>query len=348
MSENNFIKAALLTVVLTIGCILCYELLLRQHGYTTSYDDDERLWANTRNEVYQPADEAVVFVGSSRIKFDLDIPTWKQETGTNAVQLAMVGSNPVSLIHDLAEDKNFKGRLVVDVTEVLFFNDGAPFQVRPSKGLNAFKKQTPSEKASFQFSHVLESNLVLLDKDYFSMDAYLRKFGVKNRAGVASNDPLPFPWEFDLTHYDRQSQMHERFVKDTNLQNQVRMIWASLGRAMKSPPPTPAKLDGMFAAVKADVDKIKARGGDVLFVRTPSSGPFLMGEQQGYPREKYWNRLLAETNCPGIHFLDQESTAHFNCPEFSHLSPADAVIFTKTLAQLITEKGWKFSNKKTI
>ncbi len=175
MSENNFIKAAILTAVITAGSIVGYELLLRNHGYSISYDDDERLWANTRKEVYQPSDDAVVFIGSSRIKFDLDIPTWKQETGTEAVQLAMVGSNPVPLLHDLAEDKNFKGRLVVDVTEVLFFNDAPPFQERPTKGLNAFKKQTPSDKAGYQVSHFMESNLVLLDKDFFSMNAYLKK-----------------------------------------------------------------------------------------------------------------------------------------------------------------------------
>src|SRR6266536_5636310 len=141
MSQNNFIKAAIFTAIITAGCVLSYELWLRNHGYNISYDDDERLWANTRKEVYQPFDDAVVFIGSSRIKFDLDIPTWKNETGTNAVQLAMVGSNPVPLLHNLAEDKNFKGRLVVDVTEVLFFNDAPPFQERPSKGISFYKKE---------------------------------------------------------------------------------------------------------------------------------------------------------------------------------------------------------------
>src|SRR5436853_6290241 len=100
MQENNFKKAGLFTLILTVAIVGCYELWLRNHGYIMSYDDDERLWANTRAKVYQPADEAVVFIGSSRIKFELDIPTWKQETGTNAVQLAMVGSNPVSLLHN--------------------------------------------------------------------------------------------------------------------------------------------------------------------------------------------------------------------------------------------------------
>src|SRR5258708_38206802 len=138
MYENNFIKAAILTAVMTLGAVFSYEFWLRNHGYNISYDDDERLWAAKRAEVYQPSDDAVVFIGSSRIKFDLDIPTWKEVTGTNAVQLAMVGSNPVPLLHNLAEDENFKGRLVVDVTEVLFFSDAPPFQDRPSKAINCY------------------------------------------------------------------------------------------------------------------------------------------------------------------------------------------------------------------
>ncbi|HEV8286541.1 MAG TPA: hypothetical protein VGQ09_19665 [Chitinophagaceae bacterium] len=348
MPPKHFLKAGLLTVIVVAAVIICWEFYLRSQNRTISYDDGPELWSNKRARVYLPSDKATVFIGSSRIKFDLDIPTWNQETGTDAIQLAMVGSNPCYLLHDLAEDKDFKGRLIVDVTEVLFFNDGAPFRQRPDKGINFYKKQTPSEKASFQLSQLLESQFVLLDKDFFSMNAYLAKLGLKNRPGVQGNDPLPFPWEFDLTQANRQSKMHERFVKDTNLQNQVRMIWASLGRAMKSPPPTGTKLDSILALVKADVDKIKTRGGNVLFVRTPSSGPFLEGEQQGYPRKKYWERLLAITGCPGIHFMDYESLAHFNCPEFSHLSPADAVKFTKSFVQILENKSWNFPHKNSL
>jgi len=79
-------------------------------------------------------------------------------------------------------------------------------------------------------------------------------------------------------------------------------------------------------------------------VRTPSSGPFLIGEAQGYPKDKYWNRLLEVTSCPGVHFQDYESMSHFQCPEFSHLTPADAVVFTKNLAGIMEQKGWKFQH----
>jgi hypothetical protein len=348
MQKDNFIRAGVLTLLMTFALVLSYELWLRHRGYSISYDDDERLWATTRAEVYQPVDQAVVFIGSSRIKFDLDIPTWKNETGTNAVQLAMVGSNPRPLLHNLAEDKNFKGRLVVDVTEVLFFNDLPPFQVRPTKGINFYKKETPSEKVSSRCNEFLESNLVLLDKDFFALEPYLKKFHFANRKGVQSNDGPPFPWEFDLTQKNRQSGMSDQFVQDTNLQNQVRAIWFSLGRALNTPPPTGSRLDSILMAVKTDVDKIRSRGGDVIFVRTPSSGPFLEGEAKSYPKENYWDKILAKTNCPGIYFRDYESLSHFQCPEFSHLSPADAKIYTKSLVQILQQKGWKFQNAKTI
>jgi hypothetical protein len=86
--------------------------------------------------------------------------------------------------------------------------------------------------------------------------------------------------------------MTEQFLKDTNQQNQVKGVWAFLGKISKEPPASGAKLDSIFSIVKVAVDKIKARGGDVIFVRTPSSGPFLMGENMGYPRTKYFDKLV--------------------------------------------------------
>lgn len=80
--------------------------------------------------------------------------------------------------------------------------------------------------------------------------------------------------------------------------------------------------------------------------RTPSSGPFWMGEQMGFPRAKYWDRLLALTGCPGIHFADYPAVASFVCPEWSHLKPADAVTWTINLVDILQkEKGWVFPLK---
>ena len=66
----------------------------------------------------------------------------------------------------------------------------------------------------------------------------------------------------------------------------------------------------------------------------------------GLPREKYLNRLLEITRSTGIHFADYPALDHFICPEFSHLSQPDAIVFTREFIRILQEeKGWKFPNK---
>ena len=141
--------------------------------------------------------------------------------------------------------------------------------------------------------------------------------------------------------------MTDRFVADTNLQNQVKRVWASLGAPPKGPRPTEEQINAgiqvVVQSIKSDVDRLRARGVQIVFVRTPSSGPSKMGEQIGFPREKYWDRILKETGSDGIHFLDYPALDHFECPEFSHLSPKDAIVFTQHFIRILNEeKGWKF------
>ena len=133
------------------------------------------------------------------------------------------------------------------------------------------------------------------------------------------------------------------FVADTNQQNQVKAIWGLL-RNDPTPPMSGKPLDSVMQSVKSDVNKIKARGGDVIFTRTPSTGFFLMAEQHGYPRNAYWDRLLKETGCKGIYWADYPALAKLDCPELSHLSPAGAVTYTTNLVNILEkEKGWSFS-----
>lgn len=342
MNQNSLGRAGLLALVLVALSVASWEFYVRSKGYDTSFDDGPPLWANTRTEIYQPADKATVFIGSSRIKFDLDIPTWESITGDHAVQLACVGSSPIPILDDLANDTKFKGKLVIDVTEILFFSQAYPNLRRPLENLKYYKEKTPAQRASFQINRLLESNLAFLDKERLSMNAMLDKVRPASRKGVFVF-PL-FADGFGRVKFDRQEYMTADFVADTNQQNIVRGVWKFLGEISKEPPASGGKLDSIFNNVKADVDKIKARGGQVIFVRTPSSGPFLMGEKMGYPREKYWDQLLKTVGCAGIHFADYPAIDHFQCPEFSHLSMPDAVIFTKEFIRILNqEKGWSFA-----
>jgi hypothetical protein len=69
-------------------------------------------------------------------------------------------------------------------------------------------------------------------------------------------------------------------------------------------------------------------------------------ERMAFSRDKFWDRLLKHTNTAGIHFEDYEETSHFICPEWSHLSQPDAVIYTKHFIRALEEKGWHFPQLK--
>ena len=339
---QNFIskKSIFLAGFLVLTLILSWEFYLRHRGIEADFDDNAELWANKRAMVYEPSDKATVFIGSSRIKYDLDIPTWEKSTGNHAVQLATVGSSPRLILSNLAKDQKFKGRLVVDITEILFFSLNPKFTKRPSDGIEFYKKRTPAQLASNFFGSPLQSSFVFLNEEFFSLNALLARFHLKDRVGILP--PMDFPFGFGLTQSNRQTKMSANFVADTNLQNRVKAVWYGLSKANPTPPIKGKSLDSLIQTVRMDVDKIRARGGKVIFIRTPSSGPFLMGENIGYPRNLYWEKLLLVTNCKGVYFADYPATAHFQCPEFSHLKPQDAILYTQNLIQILgSENGWK-------
>src|ERR1700682_2203396 len=300
--QPDFIRAGILALCLSIIALVSWEIYIRQKNLPLSYDDNEALWADKMAMVYEPQDQATVFIGSSRIKYDLYIPTWESITGNHAIQLANVGSSPRPFLEDLSNDTNFMGNLIIDITEDLFFSDFSPNDAETYNKIAYYHKVTPTQLWSFQINHVLESQLLFLDEDSYSFNSMLDNLRIPKRPGVFQM-PI-FPVEFHGNRFSRQSFMVPQFVADSNLQNRVKAIWSFFGSLGGPPPPSGDKLQAILNSVKVSVDKIKGRGGKVLFVRTPSSGPYRMGELKNFPRANYWNRLLAVTECPGIHFED--------------------------------------------
>jgi hypothetical protein len=320
----------LIVVILTITT---WEIYLRSQNLKPSYDDNDALWANQRARVYEPAPETVVFIGSSRIKYDLDIPTWEKLTGKKAVMLAMTGSNPRPVLTDLANDENFKGDLIIDVTEGLFFSDAPFYAKKPTTNITHFKERTPAQRASFEINHLLESQLVFLDKEYLTINAGLKELQLPNRPGVFVMPP--FPIGFDRTQFNEQAVMSDEFVSTKSQQQQMIDIWRMLMSGPKPPPMPEEAFMAVMHAVKSDIDKIKARGGNVMFVRTPSTGGMGQGEKMAFPRDQYWDRILKETDCIGFHYADNPVMNRLVCIEDSHLKPTDAVIFTTEFVKML-------------
>jgi len=345
-------KSAILMLIIVITVVTSYEIHLRNSGLQVSYDDGPALWANQRSKVYGDKEEQIVFIGSSRIKYDLDTDTWRQLTGIEPIQLACVGSTPVPILKDLANDPEFRGRLVIDITEPLFFSGIPPFLERPTDNLKYYHDHTIAQEMSFQLHSMLESQLVFLDEENLSLNAQLGIVPyivpeLQNRPGVYG--ALMFPLEFARTNFDRQTYMTDHFVTDTAQVGIVRNIWNGLAKMPMPPPMNDAQILAFLQDIKKSTDKIKARGGDVIFVRTPSSGPFREMEKMGFAKERYWNQILAVTDCPGIHFEEDASTKNFMCPEFSHLSRPDAKSYTSAFVKILSKhQGWDVQSEKLL
>ena len=345
MESVKFKKAGILAIILTLIIIMGWEFYLRNKNYPISFNDDESLWSTKRKEIYKPIDEATVIIGPSRIKFDLDIPTWENNTGEKVIQLSFVGTSPRPLLEDLANDKKFKGKVIVDITEGIFFDRKTEMtNESANKALKHYKNWTPAEKFSSTVNNILESGFVFLDKDKFSLNALLKDLEVPKRKGVFM---FPhFPRGFEMCTSERQNFMTKEFVKDTVLHNKQIANWRFFGDFEKIQGIKGDSLETIFKEVKTSIDKITARGGKVIFVRTPSSGGYWETEQSVYPREQYWDAMLAYTNTPGIHFKDYPETANLICPEWSHLTPDDAITYTKAFIRMLEQKGWSFPHKQ--
>ena len=83
--------------------------------------------------------------------------------------------------------------------------------------------------------------------------------------------------------------------------------------------------------------RIRARGGDVIFVRPPSAPQLRVNEQKRIPRKLGWDRLLVGANAKGIHADDLPQAQNLLIPEWSHLSRRCAAVFTDAYVRRLVQ-----------
>jgi hypothetical protein len=338
MLQPNITKAFLICVIATTAIFACYESWLRHQRYIISYDDDGgELFADIRRKIYLPQEKATVFLGSSRMKFDLDISTWAQLTQETGVMLANVGSSPLLILKDLADDEKFSGKVLIDITEGSFFDLSGRSNRRPSEKLDYYKKETIAQRWSFFVNDVLESKLIFLDKENFSLSSMLKKIDMPKREG--KTEFPPYPVDFGRVDRNRRETMEINFTSDTAQINQMKNVWLSTMKANEKRAETPqTQIDSIIHIAVESIKKIEKRNGKVFFIRPPSSGTLREMEVAYFPRQKYWDRILELTGVRGIHYEDHPTLRNFTCVEMSHLSKENSRLYTTLLIDLLRKE----------
>lgn len=289
-------------------------------------DDSPQAWAEQR----RLADAApAVIVGDSRILFDTDLDRFQQLTGVRPVQTAIVGTNARALLESYANDPNFHGLLIVGLADLSYFRPvgvgiGGPY-------LKNFEKNgKPSQLTGLWLDRWLQRHLAFMDADY-RLSRWAPRFDRGIRLGVDS--PYENVWKISETFDGRQYFMWNRIETDPYLRGHARHAW----NLFKGPPLPPFIARNVVARSAEAVLRIRARGGDVIFVRPPSAPELRAIEDGRLPRPKGWDLLLAGTHAQGIHADDLPQAQNLVVPEWSHLSRKCATVFTDAYVRRLTE-----------
>jgi hypothetical protein len=313
-----------------------WEIYCRSLGYAPTLNDTGDLWTEVRRRV-EP--ESLVIVGDSRALFDSDLDELEKGLGKRPIQLAQPGSTAFPVLADLINDQSFHGTILCSVVPRLFFAPpGSPPMNRAEKSVRRAHTQTYAQRASHDLGIYLEKWFACMKQDDLTLGALLEQLPIPNRPNA--HVPPKLPPYFASLNRGRRARMVEQCAQPGKLQDRVKHGWIPLF----TPPPPPSFIppekfgkmmhdafEARFADTKALVDKLRARGGKIVFVRFPLSGDLKALEDRTTPRTTTWDRLLKETATPGIHFEDFPELADFTCPEWSHLSAGDSVEFTKRL-----------------
>ena len=293
-------------------------------------DNSEVTWTN---EKLRAAAAPAAIVGDSRILFDTDLNRFEALTGVRPIQLAIHGTSALTLLETMADDKDFKGVLIVGLADTMFFQpfDGYGGYVRKFAEYRA-----PYRIASNEIDHVLQRRLAFLDGNY-RLSVLAHRLDPDFRPGVEG--PMDDIWKVQEVGEHRETHLWNRIETDAAYRARTRWAWKGFKEKF---PFTPELIAKGQARAKAAVDKIRARGGDVVFVRPPSAPQLRVNEEAQVPKAKGWDVLLRNTHSVGVHIDDLAAAQGLTLPEWSHLNRRCATVFTDAYVRRLTELTPRF------
>jgi len=288
-------------------------------------DNSEVAWVKER---VRSENNPVAIVGDSRILFDTDLDRFEQLTGIRPVQLAIHGTSALTLLEDAASNTNFKGLLIVGLADTMFFQpyDGYGEYVRRRGDFTS-----PSGRLGIEIDHILQRRLAFLDSNY-RLSVAAHRLDPDFRPGVEG--PKHDIWKLQEVGENRDTKLWDRVEYDPAWRARTRWAW----KGFKEPFPfTPELIAKGHARARAAVDAIRARGGEVVFVRPPSAPELRVNEEAQVPRAKGWDALLANTKSAGVHVDDLPAAQGLTLPEWSHLNRQCATVFTDAYVRRLAE-----------
>lgn len=312
--------------VVLAGMMAAVEFGLRRLGHEPSYSDGKVPWSMERLRVEDAPPEAIVVIGASRAHLGVSPTALEQALpGRPVIMLAMNGHRPMATFTDIADNTSFAGTVLFSFHPKFDLFVGADQSVYVRHYRDNFTHPGRYDRIfNQQIERFLQDHLVM-----FSPNA--------NWATLLSSKLRPSRGRVDRRRW-RQNDYRGMTPGEMKAQRTLRLAGIS-GKVRRNPEPDVAEFDQVLETLAAGVKKIRARGGKVVFVRLPSSGPHYELEMTKCPRPLFWDRIGPATGAGTVYWSDVPALRDFETLEYSHLDYRDAAEFTRRLARVLEEKG---------
>ncbi|MBW3567884.1 MAG: hypothetical protein KY410_08015 [Proteobacteria bacterium] len=289
--------------------------------------DDADLWAEWRERATRAREGDLILVGASRMQLDVDIATLERVTGKHVYQLAIDGTSFLPVLADLARDPRIRANVIVSVRAPDLTGQGVE---RAQQMVNYYRHRAEARFAS----PAQYTERVLKDAAYAFVPS--REQGVRPETLYAL-------WQGDrrissyITTYASREREGDYSKIDVKALRELRYR-RSVDWYRKSAQAPAETVDRNIQFLRAVIEAIRQRGGNVIFVRFPISEALFAASEKHLPHERYLGRITQETGARLISFEDYPSLRGFDLPDGSHLDAKDQEAFTEALAKILLEK----------
>jgi hypothetical protein len=339
---RNWGVAWLICVVLVVFAVAGWEATARsmQHipGDFDGYTNFTIQWAEERHKLDEPAhDIRVVLLGSSRMLWAADLDILEEELGARPLQLAIAGTGPALMLKGIVEDTDFDGLALVGVTPFLFNRLDVGFF--GGDAIRWYEGASPSEHMGHEIHAFLSTQFAFLDDGFKLFELIDHYSNFPEREGVW--DLNAGEWKLGHHFKDRQTDMWPPVEVEESFDNEQILAFWMLG--LDRDPEPPEKMQDMadeavefFAPL---VEQLRARGGDVVFIRMPGSGKYLEHDIATNYRELTWDRMAEGFGAVAINSMDYpELSSELEIPEWSHLSRKSQDDFSRRIVPIVKQR----------
>lgn len=336
--EQNWTSIFVITLVSTIISITAWEILARykDHIPGTYQSGHKEMWAEERRKLDNPNhDYRIVLTGSSRILWASDLDIMEKGFGTRPLQLALPGTSPALFVEDIVDNTDFDGLILVGVTPFLVNKINLGFFGGPA--MEYYKNASPADISGYYLHNFLSNYLGFMDSAFSIPELKNHYIELPHREGsIVLNQK---GWKLGDVYSDRQTDMWPPIENKNSFDNQQMLnFWLRGGGLEKrfSEEEQHNMNNSLLEFFTPLVLKQREKGGDVLFIRMPSSGDYRKQELRNDYTERFWLPVVQKLDIPFIDCFDYpELSTKLEIPEWSHFSRQSQDIWSKNIVKHI-------------